>query len=266
MQQEHMNRTPDLTPDELNRYSRQTILPEVGVAGQKKLRSARVLVVGAGGLGSPASLYLAAAGVGKIGLADADAVDASNLQRQIIHGTSDIGKEKTRSAADRLREVNPHVKTFTHQIRLDETNIDEILGQYDVALGCVDNFATRYILDAACVRGRKPHIYGSINQFEGQASVFAVPGPCYRCFFQDPPPPGWRPVPEENGVLGSVAGLIGCVQANETIKVILGAGTTLAGRLLLFNALTMKFREISIKRNPACPVCGITKTTEGNLE
>ncbi|MBI2221438.1 MAG: molybdopterin-synthase adenylyltransferase MoeB [Acidobacteria bacterium] len=247
----------DLTPDEVQRYSRHLILPEVGVEGQRRLKAARVLCVGAGGLGSPAALYLAAAGVGTLGIVDFDAVDASNLQRQILHGTNDVGRSKLESARDRLGALNPGVRIETHEHALSSANALRILRDYDVVLDGTDNFATRYLVNDACVILGKPNAYGSIFRFEGQASVFGVPGgPCYRCLYPEPPPPGLVPSCAEGGVLGVLPGVIGTIQATETIKLILGSGTTLAGRLLLYDAWTMRFRELKLRRDPACPVCG----------
>jgi adenylyltransferase/sulfurtransferase len=249
--------TQSLTPDELRRYSRHLTLPLVGLNGQEKLRAGRVLLVGAGGLGSPAALYLAAAGVGTIGLVDFDVVDETNLQRQIIHGTRDIGRSKLESARDRLLDVNPHVHVETHDTRLTSANALEILRDYDVVVDGTDNFATRYLTNDACVLLGKPNVYGSIFRFEGQASVFATAdGPCYRCLIPEPPPPGSVPSCAEGGVLGVLPGLIGTIQATETIKLLLGIGDSLAGRLLLVDALTMEFRTVRLRRDPACPACG----------
>jgi adenylyltransferase/sulfurtransferase len=249
--------TQSLTPDEMRRYSRHLTLPLVGLNGQEKLRSGRVLLVGAGGLGSPAALYLAAAGVGTIGLVDFDVVDETNLQRQIIHGTRDIGRSKLESARDRLMDVNPHVHVETHDTRLTSANALEILRDYDVVVDGTDNFATRYLTNDACVLLGKPNVYGSIFRFEGQASVFATAdGPCYRCLIPEPPPPGSVPSCAEGGVLGVLPGLIGTIQATETIKLLLGIGDSLAGRLLLVDALTMEFRTVRLRRDPACPACG----------
>jgi adenylyltransferase/sulfurtransferase len=251
-----------LAPDEMRRYSRHLTLPLVGLAGQEKLRAARVLLVGAGGLGSPAALYLAAAGVGTIGLVDFDVVDETNLQRQIIHGTRDVGRSKLESARDRLADVNPHVQVETHDTRLTSANALGILGDYDVVVDGTDNFATRYLTNDACVLLGKPNVYGSIFRFEGQASVFATTdGPCYRCLIPEPPPPGSVPSCAEGGVLGVLPGLIGTIQATETIKLLLGIGESLAGRLLLVDALTMEFRTVRLRRDPSCPACG-TRTIQ----
>ncbi|HVE79676.1 MAG TPA: molybdopterin-synthase adenylyltransferase MoeB [Gemmatimonadaceae bacterium] len=248
---------PPLSPEELVRYSRHLSLPGVGVAGQERLKRARVLCVGAGGLGSPVALYLAAAGVGTLGLVDHDVVDRSNLQRQIIHGTSDVGRPKTASAAERARDVNPHVHVEPFDTRLTSENALEILRDFDVVVDGTDNFPTRYLVNDACVLLGKPNVYGSIFRFEGQASVFAtVDGPCYRCLFRDPPPAGLVPSCAEAGVFGVLPGLIGVVQATETIKLLLGAGETLAGRLLLVDAWRMHFRTIALRRDPGCPACG----------
>lgn len=248
---------PALTPDDYERYSRHLILPEVGVDGQRRLKGARVLCVGAGGLGSPAALYLAAAGVGTIGLIDFDAVEVSNLQRQIIHSTDDIGRSKLQSAKNRLSGLNPHLKVESFETRLTSANALEIFRGYDVVLDGTDNFATRYLVNDACVLLGIPNAYGSIFRFEGQASVFAAKdGPCYRCLYPEPPPPGLVPSCAEGGVLGVLPGLIGTIQATETMKLILGGGRPLVGRLLLYDAWNMAFRELKLRRDPACPVCG----------
>jgi sulfur-carrier protein adenylyltransferase/sulfurtransferase len=250
-----------LTPEETLRYSRHLLLPEVGAAGQRKLRDARVLLVGAGGLGSPVSLYLAAAGVGTLGMIDFDRVDASNLQRQILHGTSDIGRPKLDSARDRLREVNPHVAVEGIAERLTSENALGIVGEYDLVVDGTDNFPTRYLVNDACVLLGKPNVYGSIFRFEGQASVFwAERGPCYRCLFAEPPPPGMVPSCAEGGVLGVLPGIIGTIQATETLKLLLGTGESLVGRLLMLDALRMRFREIRLRKDPACPICGENPT------
>ena len=247
----------ELTPEDFSRYSRHLILPEVGVDGQRRLKNARVLCVGAGGLGSPATLYLAAAGVGTIGLVDFDAVDVSNLQRQILHGTADVGRSKLSSARARLGALNPHLKIESFETALTSANALEILRDFDVVLDGTDNFATRYLVNDACVILGKPNAYGSIFRFEGQASVFATEqGPCYRCLYPEPPPPGLVPSCAEGGVLGVLPGVIGTIQATETIKLILGAPGTLVGRLLLYDAWNMKFRELKLRRDPTCPVCG----------
>ena len=256
-----------LSPEEVLRYSRHLILPEVGAAGQAKLKSARVLLVGAGGLGSPAALYLAAAGVGTLGVVDADRVDASNLQRQVLHGTSDVGRPKTESAADRLREINPHVEVERFSERLTSVNALDILRPFDVIVDGSDNFPTRYLVNDACVLLGKPDIYGAIFRFDGQASVFGWHGgPCYRCLFADPPPPDLVPSCAEAGVLGVLPGIIGSIQAAEAIKMILGIGESLAGRLLLFDALKLEFRELAIARDPECPVCGTRPTVKALID
>jgi len=248
---------PELTKDELSRYSRHLILPEVGDEGQRKLKAARVLCVGIGGLGSPLALYLAAAGVGTLGLVDFDAVDASNLQRQIIHSTADIGRKKLDSAAEKLKALNPELNVVKHDTLLSSTNALDILKNYDVIADGTDNFPTRYLVNDACVLLGKPNAYGSIFRFEGQASVFAAKdGPCYRCLYPEPPPPGLVPSCAEGGVLGILPGLIGVIQATETIKLILGIGSPLIGRLLLVDSLNMRFRELKLRKNPECPVCG----------
>ena len=250
-----------LTPEETLRYSRHLLLPEVGVEGQRRLRQARVLLVGAGGLGSPVSLYLAAAGVGTIGLVDFDRVDATNLQRQILHGTSDVGRPKLDSARERLGEINPHVRVEGIAERLTSDNAMEIVAEYDLVVDGTDNFPTRYLVNDACVLLGRPNVYGSIFRFEGQASVFwAEQGPCYRCLFAEPPPPGMVPSCAEGGVLGVLPGIIGTIQATEALKLLLGVGETLVGRLLMLDALRMRFREIRLKKDPACPVCGENPT------
>ena len=254
---------PSLSPDELQRYSRHLILPDVALAGQRRLKAARVLVIGAGGLGSPVALYLAAAGIGTLGLVDFDIVDVTNLQRQLLHGTSDVGRSKLDSARDRIRDANPHVHVETYDTRLTSANALEIIRDYDVVVDGTDNFATRYLTNDACVLTARPNVYGSIFRFEGQASVFSTPdGPCYRCFFPEPPPPGMVPSCAEGGVLGVLPGIIGTIQATEAIKLVLGAGETLAGRLLLVNALTMDVRTMRLRRDPACPACGTRTITE----
>ena len=248
---------PVLTPQELLRYSRHLTLPSVGVTGQRRLKAARILIVGAGGLGSPSALYLAAAGVGTIGIVDFDVVDVTNLQRQLLHGTSDVGRPKLDSARDRLHDVNPHVNVELHDARLTSGNALDIMRGYDVIVDGTDNFATRYLTNDACVLLGIPNVYGSIFRFDGQASVFSTPdGPCYRCLYPDPPPPGMVPSCAEGGVLGVLPGLIGTIQATEALKIILGVGETLAGRLLLIDAMTMQFRSVHITRDPLCPACG----------
>ncbi|MEX2570675.1 MAG: molybdopterin-synthase adenylyltransferase MoeB [Gemmatimonadota bacterium] len=250
-----------LSPEESLRYARHLILPEVGPAGQARLKRSRVLCVGAGGLGSPVALYLAAAGVGKIGLVDFDVVDASNLQRQIIHGTADIGRSKLESARASLQDINPHVDVSLHPVRLSSENALDILADYDVVVDGTDNFPTRYLVNDACVLLGKPYVYGSVFRFEGQNAVFAAEdGPCYRCLFAEPPPPGMVPSCAEGGVLGVLPGIVGTIQAMEAIKLLLGIGETLAGRLLIFDALRMRFRELKLARDPACPVCGDAPT------
>lgn len=257
-----------LSNDEIRRYSRHLILPEVGMAGQKKICSTSVLCIGAGGLGSPIAMYLAAAGIGKIGLVDFDTVDYSNLQRQIIHGTEDVGRHKGESARDTLKSINPGVEVVLHSVRLSSENALEILGQYDIVVDGTDNFPTRYLTNDACVLLKKPNIYGSIFRFEGQASVFAptLGGPCYRCLYPEPPPPGMVPSCAEGGVLGVLPGIIGCIQATEILKMALGKGTSLVGRLLLFNALDMKFREVKLRRDPQCPLCGDHPTIKSLID
>ena len=252
---------PELTTDELSRYSRHLILPEVGMEGQQKLKAARVLCVGTGGLGSPLALYLAAAGVGTLGLVDFDVVDASNLQRQIIHSTKDIGRKKLDSAEEKLTALNPALNVVKHDTMLSSANALEILKDYDIVADGTDNFPTRYLVNDACVLLGKPNVYGSIFRFEGQASVFATEGgPCYRCLYPEPPPPGLVPSCAEGGVLGILPGLVGVIQATEVIKLILGKGQLLAGRLLLVDALNMRFRELKLRKNPECPVCGLNPT------
>ena len=252
---------PELTTDDLSRYSRHLILPEVGIEGQQKLKAARVLCVGTGGLGSPLAFYLAAAGIGTLGLVDFDVVDASNLQRQIIHSTKDIGRKKLDSAEEKLLALNPALKVVKHDTMLSSANALEILKDYDVVADGTDNFPTRYLVNDACVLLAKPNAYGSIFRFEGQASVFATKeGPCYRCLYPEPPPPGLVPSCAEGGVLGILPGLVGVIQATEVIKLILGKGAPLIGRLLLVDALSMRFRELKLRKNPECPVCGDNPT------
>ncbi len=255
--------TSELTREELVRYSRHILLPQVGEGGQRALKRARVLLVGAGGLGSPAALYLAAAGVGTLGLIDFDTVDLSNLQRQILHGSAGIGTSKLDSARERLRDINPHVHLELYPVRLSSENALEIAGGYDLILDGTDNFPTRYLINDASVLLGIPNVHGSVYRFEGQASVFgAVNGPCYRCLFREPPPPHLVPSCAEGGVLGVVPGLVGTIQATEAIKLILGLGDTLAGRLLLIDVMTMAFRTIGIRRDPECPACGTREITE----
>jgi adenylyltransferase/sulfurtransferase len=250
-----------LSHAEMLRYSRHLLLPEVGVTGQRKLKAARVLTIGAGGLGSPLSLYLAAAGVGTIGIVDFDMVDLTNLQRQIVHGTSTLGRSKLDSAEERLTDLNPNVKIERHETRLTAENALEILREYDIVVDGTDNFPTRYLVNDACVLLGKPNVYGSIFRFEGQASLFyAEKGPCYRCLYSEPPPPGLVPSCAEGGVLGVLPGIIGSIQALETIKWIIGAGSSLLGRLILFDALKLRFRELELRKDPACPICGSNPT------
>src|SRR5277367_5004647 len=248
----------DLDNDQIRRYSRHLILPEVGVAGQKKICASKVLCIGAGGLGSPIAMYLAAAGVGQIGIVDFDVVDFSNLQRQIIHGTEDVGRPKADSAKETIQGINPTCDVVLHNTRLTSENALEIIAQYDIVVDGTDNFPTRYLTNDACVILKKPNVYGSIFRFEGQASVFAphLGGPCYRCLYPEPPPPGMVPSCAEGGVLGVLPGIIGCIQANEILKLAIGKGTSLVGRLVLFNALDLKFRELKLRRDPQCPICG----------
>jgi len=254
---------PELTTDDLSRYSRHLILPEVGMEGQRKLKAARVLCVGTGGLGSPLAFYLAAAGIGTLGLVDFDVVDASNLQRQIIHSTKDIGRKKLDSAAEKLTALNPALNVVKHETMLTSANALEILKDYDIVADGTDNFPTRYLVNDACVLLGKPNAYGSIFRFEGQASVFATKeGPCYRCLYPEPPPPGLVPSCAEGGVLGILPGLVGVIQATEVIKLILGKGNPLIGRLLLVDALGMRFRELKLRKNPECPVCGDNSTVK----
>ncbi|MFN3133996.1 MAG: molybdopterin-synthase adenylyltransferase MoeB [Candidatus Kryptonium sp.] len=251
----------ELTREEFLRYGRHLIMPEVGLKGQKKLKSASVLIVGAGGLGSPLAFYLAAAGVGRIGIVDFDVVDFSNLQRQIIHTTKDVGRSKLESAKEKLSALNPNIKIETYETRLTSENAIEIIKEYDIIVDGTDNFPTRYLVNDACVLLKKPNVYGSIFRFEGQVSVFyAEKGPCYRCLYQEPPPPGLVPSCAEGGVLGVLPGIIGTLQALEVIKLILGVGRPLIGRLLLFDALKMSFRELKLRKNPNCPVCGENPT------
>jgi sulfur-carrier protein adenylyltransferase/sulfurtransferase len=248
----------DLSNDEIRRYSRHLILPEVGLSGQKKICSTSVLCIGAGGLGSPIAMYLAAAGVGKLGLVDFDTVDFSNLQRQIIHGTADVGRPKTESARETIQRINPNVEVVVHETRLTSENALDIVRAYDIVVDGTANFPTRYLTNDACVLLKKVNVYGSIFRFEGQASVFApsLGGPCYRCLYPEPPPPGMVPSCAEGGVLGVLPGIIGTIQATEILKLALGKGSSLVGRLLLFNALDMKFRELKLRRDPECPLCG----------
>src|SRR5271165_3945380 len=246
-----------LSKDEILRYSRHLIMPEVGMEGQLKLKQAQVLLVGTGGLGAPLGLYLAAAGIGRIGLVDFDVVDFTNLQRQVIHGTKDVGRKKLDSAADRMHDINPYVQLDRYDVALSSENALDILSGYDLVVDGTDNFPTRYLVNDACVILKKPNVYGSIFRFEGQATVFAYEGgPCYRCLYPEPPPPGLVPSCAEGGVLGILPGTIGLIQATEAVKLILGVGEPLIGRLMLYDALAMRFRELKLRRNPECPVCG----------
>lgn len=252
----------DLSDEERLRYSRHLLMPEVTLEGQRRLKAARVLCIGAGGLGCPALLYLAAAGVGTIGLVDFDKVDITNLQRQILHGTSDVGRKKTESASERLQEINPHVVREVHECRFTSENAESLVARYDVIVDGSDNFATRYLSNDVCVWAKKPNVYGSVFRFDGHSSVFAphLGGPCYRCLFPEPPEPGTVPSCAEAGVLGVVPGIIGMIQALETIKLIIKIGEPLVGRLLSFDALKMKFRDFNLRRDPQCPVCGDAPT------
>ena len=260
---ERLGELPELTRDELLRYGRHLVLPNIGRDGQRRLKAARVLLVGAGGLGSPVALYLAAAGVGTIGLVDFDVVDVSNLQRQVLHGTSDIGRSKLDSARERIQDVNPHVAVDTYELRLTSANALDILREYDVVVDGTDNFATRYLTNDACVLLGKPNVYGSIFRFEGQASVFATDhGPCYRCLYPEPPPPGAVPSCAEGGVLGVLPGIVGTIQATEALKLLLGIGEPLIGRLLLIDALGARFRIVGLERDPNCPACGTHEIRE----
>ncbi len=248
---------PALSPDELVRYARHLSLPDVGRLGQERLRQARIVVIGAGGLGSPAALYLAAAGVGTLGIVDADRVELSNLQRQILHGTPDVGSSKVASAAKRIADLNPHVQVELHELRLDAASAAEVLREYDVVVDGSDNFPTRYLVNDTCVWLGKPLVYGSIFRFEGQISVFdAERGPCYRCLYAEPPPPELVPNCAEGGVLGVLPGIVGSLQALEALKLVLGVGESLVGRLVLFDALALSFRELRLRKDPDCPVCG----------
>jgi sulfur-carrier protein adenylyltransferase/sulfurtransferase len=251
-----------LSSDDLARYSRHLLLPELKADGQRRIKAARILCIGAGGLGSPAALYLAAAGVGTIGLVDFDRVDLSNLQRQILYGTDDVGLKKLEAATGRIHDINPHVEIVAHECRFTGENAEEVIAPYDVIIDGSDNFPTRYLSNDVCVFARKPNIYGSVFRFEGQASVFAphLGGPCYRCLFPEPPPPGAAPSCAEAGVLGVLPGVIGLAQATEALKLIVGIGESLVGRLLHFDALKMKFREFQLRRDPECPVCGVNPT------
>ena len=256
-----------LSVDEVRRYSRHLIIPDVGMTGQKRLKNARVLCVGAGGLGSPALLYLAAAGVGTLGVIDFDVVDESNLQRQIIHGQSDIGRPKAESARDSIKEINPYVNVILYEEQLDSDNALEIFAQYDLIVDGTDNFATRYLVNDACVLLGKPYVWGSIYRFDGQASVFwAEYGPCYRCLYPEPPPPGMVPSCAEGGVLGVLCASIGSIQVNEAIKLIVGIGDPLAGRLMIYDALEMSYRSVRVRKDPECPICGKNPTITGLID
>lgn len=248
---------PPLSQQEVLRYSRHLIIPEVGLEGQRRLKDARVLMVGAGGLGSPIGLYLAAAGVGTLGIVEFDVVDETNLQRQLLHGTKDVGRKKLDSARDRIHDVNPNVEVVPHEARLTSENALDIISRYDLVVDGTDNFATRYLTNDACVLLGKPNVYGSIFRFEGQSTIFCTKdGPCYRCLYPEPPPPGLVPSCAEGGVLGILPGLVGVVQATETVKLIAGIGEPLVGRLLLVDALTMQFRTVKLRKDPRCPACG----------
>jgi adenylyltransferase/sulfurtransferase len=252
---------PALTVDEVRRYSRHLIIPDVAMAGQQRLMNAKVLCVGAGGLGSPALMYLAAAGVGTLGIVEFDTVDESNLQRQIIHGQSDIGKSKAQSAKEKIAEINPYVNVILHETRLDNSNVMEIFSQYDIIVDGTDNFATRYLVNDACVLLKKPYVWGSIYRFDGQASVFwAEYGPCYRCLYPEPPPPGMVPSCAEGGVLGVLCATIGSIQTTEAIKVLTGIGESLIGSLMVYDALDMTFRKIKVRKDPNCPLCSANAT------
>lgn len=252
----------ELTNEEIRRYSRHLILPEVGLAGQRKIRNTSVLCIGAGGLGSPIAMYLAAAGIGRLGIVDFDTVDYSNLQRQILHSDADVGTSKADSAKVAIQALNPNVQVDLHKTRITADNAFDLIRPYDIVVDGTDNFPTRYLTNDACVLLKKPNVYGSIFRFEGQASVFAphLGGPCYRCLYPEPPPPGMVPSCAEGGVLGVLPGIIGCIQATEILKLALGKGSTLIGRLMLFNALDMKFRELKLRKDPKCPVCGPNPT------
>jgi adenylyltransferase/sulfurtransferase len=257
----------DFSANELTRYSRHFALPEFGRAGQSRLKQGSVLIVGAGGLGSPAALYLAAAGVGRIGLVDFDAIDITNLQRQVIYTTKDVGQPKLDVSAQRLRELNPEIDVVTHSARLTRDNALDVIANYDVVIDGTDNFPTRYLVNDACVLLQKPYVYGSILRFDGQVSVFdAQHGPCYRCLFREPPPPGLVPNCAEGGVLGVLPGIIGSLQALEAVKLLSGVGDTLVGRLILFDGLTMRFRELKLKKQPDCPLCGEHPTITGLID
>src|SRR5919109_161425 len=257
-----------LSNEEIRRYSRHLILPEVGLPGQKKICATSVLCIGAGGLGSPIAMYLAAAGIGKMGIVDFDAVDFSNLQRQIIHGTPDVGRPKSESAKETINSINPGVEVVIHNTRLTSENAIEIIQQYDIVVDGTDNFPTRYLTNDACVLLKKPNVYGSIFRFEGQASVFAphLGGPCYRCLYPEPPPPGMVPSCAEGGVLGVLPGIIGCIQATEILKLALGKGEPLVGRLMVYDALEMEYRKIKVRKDPNCVLCGENPTLTELME
>lgn len=258
---------PQLDAQEIRRYSRHLILPEVGTEGQKRLKAAKVLMIGTGGLGSPLGLYLAAAGVGTLGIVDFDVVDESNLQRQVLFGISDVGKPKIEAAAARLRDINPHIQIVPYETRLESSNALDLFRDYDLVVDGTDNFPTRYLVNDACVLLGKPNVYGSIFRFEGQVSVFwGAKGPCYRCLFPEPPPPGLVPSCAEGGVLGVLPGIIGALQANEVIKLIVGAGDPLIGRLVLFDALKLRFRELKLRKDPNCPICSEHPTQTGLID
>lgn len=256
-----------LSREELRRYGRHLIIPEVGLEGQRRLKSASVAVIGLGGLGSPVALYLAASGIGRLGLVDYDTVDQTNLHRQVIHSTENVGRSKLESARDRIKSLNPNVELNLHQTRLNSQNALEVLAEYDVIVDGTDNFPTRYLVNDACVLLRKPNVYGSIFRFEGQVSVFdPAMGPCYRCLYSEPPPPGLVPTCAEGGVLGVLPGIIGAIQANEAIKLVLGIGEPLVGRLLLFDALKLEFRELKLRKDPTCPICGENPTIRALID
>jgi sulfur-carrier protein adenylyltransferase/sulfurtransferase len=258
---------PELEPSEIRHYSRHLIMPEVGTAGQRRLKASRVLLIGAGGLGSPLGLYLAAAGVGRLGLVDFDVVDESNLHRQVLYGRSDVGRPKIQAALERLHDVNPHVTLVPHETRLTSANALELFADYDVVVDGTDNFPTRYLVNDACVLAGKPNVYGSIFRFEGQVSIFwGARGPCYRCLFPEPPPAGLVPSCAEGGVLGVLPGIIGALQANEVVKLVVGVGEPLIGRLVLFDALKLRFRELKLRKDPACPVCSEHPTQRGLID
>jgi adenylyltransferase/sulfurtransferase len=262
-----MSADPVLSQNEILRYSRHLILPEVGMEGQLKLKKAKVLLVGTGGLGAPLGLYLAAAGVGRIGLVDFDVVDFSNLQRQVIHGTKDVGRKKLDSAAESMLDINPHLQIDKFDTALTSENALDILRDYDLVVDGTDNFPTRYLVNDACVLLGKPNVYGSIFRFEGQATVFATEGgPCYRCLYPEPPPPGLVPSCAEGGVLGILPGVVGLIQATEAVKLVLGIGEPLVGRLLLYDALAMRFRELKLRKSPDCPICGSNRTITGLID